>query len=80
MLTMLLCDHSHRLNTIMESDRVLVMDAGKVRNLNFAYVIGAKLTRRKMAEFDSPANLLSRPDTIFYSLVKQAGLTTGGRD
>jgi ATP-binding cassette subfamily C (CFTR/MRP) protein 1 len=40
----------------MDSDRVLVLDQGKV------------------AEFDTPANLMSRPDSIFASLVKQAGL------
>ena len=45
-----------RINTIMDSDRVLVLDQGKV------------------AEFDSPANLLGRADSIFASLVKQAGL------
>lgn len=45
-----------RINTIMDSDRVLVLDQGKV------------------AEFDTPENLLSRSDSIFTSLVKQAGL------
>jgi ATP-binding cassette subfamily C (CFTR/MRP) protein 1 len=45
-----------RINTIMDSDRVLVLDQGKV------------------AEFDTPANLIARPDSIFASLVQQAGL------
>ncbi|KAK2463720.1 hypothetical protein APHAL10511_004471 [Amanita phalloides] len=49
---------AHRLNTIMESDRILVMDSGKV------------------AEFDSPERLLSNPQTIFHSLVRDAGLLT----
>ncbi|THU99163.1 multidrug resistance-associated ABC transporter [Dendrothele bispora CBS 962.96] len=47
---------AHRLNTIIESDRVLVMDAGK------------------MAEFDTPEKLLSKKDSLFYSLAKEAGL------
>lgn len=47
---------AHRLHTIMESDRILVMDAGKV------------------AELDSPANLLSKETSIFHSLVSEAGL------
>lgn len=47
---------AHRINTIMDSDRVLVLDQGKV------------------AEFDTPENLLGRSDSIFTSLVKQAGL------
>lgn len=41
----------------MDSDRVLVLEQGKV------------------AEFDTPANLLTRPESIFASLVKQAGLS-----
>ncbi|SJL03580.1 related to YCF1-Vacuolar ABC transporter responsible for vacuolar sequestration of glutathione-S-conjugates [Armillaria ostoyae] len=49
---------AHRLNTIIESDRVLVMEAGK------------------MAEFDTPQALLSKQDSIFYSLASQAGLVS----
>ncbi|XP_019754521.2 multidrug resistance-associated protein 1 isoform X4 [Dendroctonus ponderosae] len=47
---------AHRLNTIMDSDRVIVLDKGKV------------------VEFDSPANLLKRPESIFYGMCKDAGL------
>ncbi|CED82203.1 metal resistance protein ycf1 [Phaffia rhodozyma] len=47
---------AHRLDTIMHSTRVLVMDKGQV------------------AEFDTPENLLSKKDSIFYSLASQAGL------
>lgn len=47
---------AHRLNTIMDSDKVLVLDAGIV------------------AEYDSPANLLSNRHTIFYGMAKDAGL------
>ncbi|XP_076880787.1 ATP-binding cassette sub-family C member 10 [Brachyhypopomus gauderio] len=46
---------AHRLNTIMDSDRVLVMHAGKV------------------VEFDSPAALCQRKDSVFHKLM-------GGRD
>jgi ATP-binding cassette, subfamily C (CFTR/MRP), member 1 len=42
---------AHRLNTIMHSDRVLVMQKGEV------------------AEFDSPQNLLDRPESIFKDYV-----------
>ncbi|KAJ3561287.1 hypothetical protein NP233_g10282 [Leucocoprinus birnbaumii] len=51
---------AHRLNTIMTSDRILVMDAGKV------------------AELDSPENLLMNKDSKFYSLANEAGLVVEG--
>ncbi|KAF8735100.1 hypothetical protein AX14_002716 [Amanita brunnescens Koide BX004] len=47
---------AHRLNTILESDRILVMDAGKV------------------AELDTPENLLADAKSIFYLLASEAGL------
>ncbi|KAJ2063399.1 Canalicular multispecific organic anion transporter 1 [Coemansia sp. S146] len=47
---------AHRLNTIMDSDRILVMDEGKV------------------AEFDTPANLLAR-DSHFSKLVESMNLS-----
>ncbi|CAI2355592.1 unnamed protein product [Caenorhabditis sp. 36 PRJEB53466] len=47
---------AHRLNTVMDSDRLLVLDKGRV------------------AEFDSPKNLLSNPDGIFYSMAKDANM------
>ncbi|XP_016381591.1 multidrug resistance-associated protein 7-like isoform X2 [Sinocyclocheilus rhinocerous] len=43
---------AHRLNTIMDSDRVLVMHAGKV------------------VEFDSPAALCQREDSVFQKLLR----------
>ncbi|XP_077481255.1 ATP-binding cassette sub-family C member 3 isoform X2 [Stigmatopora argus] len=46
---------AHRLNTIMDYTRVLVLDKGQI------------------AEFDTPANLLSQRG-IFYGMVKDAGL------
>ncbi|KAL7635871.1 UNVERIFIED_CONTAM: hypothetical protein RMT77_013688 [Armadillidium vulgare] len=47
---------AHRLNTIMDSTRVLVMDKGVIK------------------EYDSPANLLQDPKSIFYGMAKDAGL------
>ena len=46
---------AHRINTILDSDRIVVLEQGRV------------------AEFDSPAELVRRKG-LFYKLVKEAGL------
>ncbi|ORX64471.1 P-loop containing nucleoside triphosphate hydrolase protein, partial [Linderina pennispora] len=46
---------AHRLRTIIDYDRVLVLDKGKV------------------AEFDTPANLLNRQGSIFRSMCEKSG-------
>jgi ATP-binding cassette subfamily C (CFTR/MRP) protein 1 len=46
---------AHRINTILDSDRIVVLDRGKV------------------AEFDSPKNLVESKG-LFYELVKEANL------
>ncbi|KAJ7224438.1 multidrug resistance-associated ABC transporter [Mycena pura] len=48
---------AHRLNTIIGGSSILVMDQGKV------------------AELDTPQNLLANRSSIFYSLATEAGLT-----
>jgi len=47
---------AHRLNTIMDYDRIMVLDKGELR------------------EYNSPNKLLQNPDSIFYGMVKDAGL------
>ncbi|KAG0048489.1 hypothetical protein BGZ89_004587 [Linnemannia elongata] len=46
---------AHRINTIMDSDKILVLEQGRV------------------AEFDSPKNLLEKKDGLFYGLAAQSG-------
>jgi len=49
---------AHRINTIIDYDRVMVLDQGHI------------------AEFDTPNNLLSNPQSIFYSLVKSSNASS----
>ncbi|KAG0276411.1 hypothetical protein BGZ95_007580 [Linnemannia exigua] len=46
---------AHRINTIIDYDRILVMHQGRV------------------AEYDTPRNLLSNPDSVFSSMVAETG-------
>lgn len=47
---------AHRLNTVIDYDRILVLDQGKI------------------AEYDTPKNLLNNHDSLFYSMAKIAKL------
>ncbi|KAF9137953.1 hypothetical protein BGX30_009752 [Mortierella sp. GBA39] len=46
---------AHRIKTVMDSDKILVLEKGRVE------------------EFETPAVLLQRPDSLFYNLALQAG-------
>ncbi|KAG0223167.1 hypothetical protein BGW42_006079 [Actinomortierella wolfii] len=48
---------AHRLNTVIDFNRILVLDHGEVK------------------EFDTPANLLNNPDSVFSSMVDETGPT-----
>ncbi|KAF9358095.1 hypothetical protein BGX26_002516 [Mortierella sp. AD094] len=46
---------AHRIKTVMDSDKILVLEKGRT------------------SEFEAPSILLQNPDSLFYSLAKQAG-------
>ncbi|QRV76775.1 ABC transporter transmembrane region [Ceratobasidium sp. AG-Ba] len=46
---------AHRLRTVIDNDRILVLSAGRV------------------AEFDTPANLLAKPDGVFHDMCRKSG-------
>lgn len=58
----------------MEYDRILVLDAGKVCTVSTRTVQRAEDAPLKIAEFDTPENLLANSGSMFYSLAAEAGL------
>ena len=68
---------AHRLNTIMDSDRVMVLDEGHLR----VYIILCQTTIYILMnslliwikEFDEPSVLLENSNSLFYALVQQTG-------
>jgi ABC-type multidrug transport system fused ATPase/permease subunit len=54
------------------------MDSGKVSALLVLRLL--LLTEKQIAELDTPEQLLANQDSIFYSLVHEAGLTSTKTD
>ena len=66
---------AHRLNTIMDSDRILVGGWGKpVGGVSIPCCVDMQLmSNGQIKEFDSPYNLLQDPSSLFYKMVQKTG-------
>ena len=58
LMVIIMAPDNYRLNTIMDNNRVMVLDQGRI------------------AEFDTPDNLLANSESIFYGMAKNAGLVS----
>ena len=66
---------AHRLNTVMDSGRIIVMDQVPLigwSNIQTKFI--PKSFQGRVVEFDSPNSLLEDTQSVFHSLAKDAGL------
>ena len=64
---------AHRINTIMDSDRILVLSAGKVSEFDTPANVNSNPYISR-SEANIPLKLLKNRDSLFYGLVKESGL------
>ena len=65
---------AHRLNTIMDYDRIMVLDKGELREFDKPNELLKVIVRKDtLLQFK---HLLQNSESIFYGMVKDAGLLT----
>ena len=77
---------AHRLNTIMDSNRVVVLDQvaqHMITKINERIILENtmiffyfNILQGKVIEFESPASLMAKTNSVFYGMAKNAGITS----
>ena len=69
---------AHRLNTIMDSDKIMVVCSIVIGMLNYNFMFcdfQQVMDNGAVKELDSPYNLLQDPRSLFYKMVQKTGPT-----
>ena len=66
---------AHRLRTVIDYDRLIVLDKGQVRqwNLIFSLTLHMNKTLCQIVEFDTPWNLIRKEDGVFRNMCLKSG-------
>ena len=70
---------AHRLNTIMDYDRILVRSHDVVEEDTLCSVVLQVMSRGGVKEFDRPSQLLEQPHSLFRQMVDKTGEATSAR-
>jgi ABC-type multidrug transport system fused ATPase/permease subunit len=63
---------AHRLRTVIDYDRLIVLDKGEVCPYSILYFV-LLISSNQIAEFDTPLNLINKNDGIFRNMCLKSG-------